>query len=111
MARKFKELEAKMSPERIARSNQEYQRLLAEMPLQKLRHARHLTQAALAQHLDTSQSEVSKMEKRADMYVSTLSSYIEAMGGHLEIRAVFPDGSQVRINQFEQLEEAPEVEA
>jgi hypothetical protein len=45
------------------------------------------------------------MERRADMYVSTLHDFIRAMGGQLEIRAVFPDG-EVRINQFEELKRA-----
>jgi hypothetical protein len=44
------------------------------------------------------------MEKRRDMYVSTLRSYIEAMGGQLQIKALFPEG-EVEINQFEDLPE------
>ena len=58
------------------------------------------SQAQLAKALDTTQPEVAKIEKRADMYVSTLRSYIQAMGGDLEIIARFPDGD-VRINQFQ----------
>lgn len=46
---------------------------------------------------------MSKLERRADMYVSTLRRYIEAMGGSLEIRACFADGA-VRINQFHELD-------
>jgi len=45
-----------------------------------------------------------KLERRADMYVSPLRHFIEAMGGQLEIRAVFPDGD-VRITQFQGLAE------
>jgi transcriptional regulator with XRE-family HTH domain len=66
--------------------------MLAELPLQELRHARELTQATLAEALDCGQDEVSKLERRADMLVSTLRRYIEAMGGSLEIIAKFPDG-------------------
>jgi transcriptional regulator with XRE-family HTH domain len=72
---------------------------LAEMPLDELRTARQLTQVHLAELLGMKQASISKMERRADMYVSTLAKFIEAMGGTLEIRACFPDGS-VRINQF-----------
>ena len=54
--------------------------------------------------LETTQSEVSKIERRSDLYVSTLRSYIEAMGGELEIIARFPDGA-VRINQFKDVED------
>ena len=44
-------------------------------------------------------SVISRIEKRTDMYVSTLGEFIRAMGGELEIRAVFPEGS-VRIRRF-----------
>jgi hypothetical protein len=46
------------------------------------------------------QGDVSKLERRADMYVSTLASYLQAVGADLEIRAVFPDGRAVKITQF-----------
>jgi DNA-binding XRE family transcriptional regulator len=104
MARKFSELEAKMSPAARARSEALAKKMIEEMPLQKLRAARDLTQESLAKVLEVSQSEISKIEKRTDMYVSTLASYVQAMGGTLEVRAIFPDGETVRINQFEELE-------
>lgn len=103
--RKFTELRARMAPERRARNAAETGRQLAELPLGELRQARDLTQTALAELLETSQGEVSKMEKRADMYVSTLRRYIEVMGGELEIVARFPDGA-VRITQFQDLGDA-----
>ncbi len=76
------------------------------MPLRELRQARHLTQEALARVLRSRQALVSKLERRADMYVSSLRSYIEAMGGELEIVARFPDGA-VRIRQFEEIGRDP----
>ena len=103
MARNFKELRERMSPEARRESDREYRRLVQEMPLGKLRAARELTQENLARILDVNQSEISKIERRADMYVSTLASYVQAMGGALEIRAVFPDGEAVKITQFEEL--------
>ena len=102
MAKKFSELRDKMSPAARAGSAREYKKLVAEMPLQKLRTARHFTQQNLAKALDVGQSEISKIENRTDVYVSTLASYVKAMGGELEIRAVFSDGAVV-INQFEDL--------
>jgi len=102
MARNFRELEAKMSPERLARSKARVEQMIAEMPLDELRAARELTQEHLAQILNVGQAAVSKMEHRSDMYISTLSQFVKAMGGHLEIRAVFPDG-EVRISQFKDL--------
>ncbi|NOX43910.1 MAG: XRE family transcriptional regulator [Gammaproteobacteria bacterium] len=77
--------------------------LLAELPLAELRRALHLSQEQLAAELDVRQPAIAKMEKRADMYISTLRRFIEAMGGQLEIRAYFPDGD-VKINQFEDLD-------
>ena len=103
--RKFNELRARMTPERRGRNAGESARLLAEMPLGELRQARELTQATLAELLETSQGEISKIERRADMYVSTLRRYVEAMGGELEIVARFPDGD-VRISQFQDLADA-----
>jgi transcriptional regulator with XRE-family HTH domain len=100
MARKFKELEAKMSPQAIERSNALADAYLAEMALDELREARDLTQAQLAKKLDVDQGAVSRMERRTDMYVSTLRDVIQAMGGELHIIAEFPHGS-VEIKQFD----------
>jgi DNA-binding XRE family transcriptional regulator len=102
MARKFSELYEKMSPESRARVEERVKATLAAMPLEELREARELTQTQLAQILQVSQGAVSKVERRADMYISTLRSYIAAMGGDLQIRAVFPDG-EVIINQFAEI--------
>ncbi len=104
MARKYSELRARMSPEVRKRANRLARNMIAEMPLQELRQARCLSQVQLAQVLRIKQASVSKLERRTDMYIQTLRSYIEAMGGRLEIMAHFPDGD-VRINQFEELGE------
>ena len=60
---------------------------------------REYTQAQLAEVLHVPQNAVSKVEHRTDVYLSTLRSYLAAMGGRLEIRAVFPDADVV-ITQF-----------
>jgi DNA-binding XRE family transcriptional regulator len=101
-ARNFKELRSKMSPEAQARSEAMARETLANMPLDELRAARNLTQEHLATILGIKQASISKMERRTDMYIGTLSKFIEAMGGKLEIRACFPDGS-VCINQFSEV--------
>jgi transcriptional regulator with XRE-family HTH domain len=93
-----------MSSESLARSEATAERLIREMALDELRAARALTQKHLSTLLGVKQSAVSKLERRADMYVSTLRHVIEAMGGQLEIRAVFPEGD-VRITQFHTLAE------
>ena len=104
MAKSFKTLREKMSPEARERSRRKAEKLIEEMPLNELRAARKLTQEKLAENLNVKQAAVSKLERRTDMYVSTLREFISAMGGELEITARFPDGS-VRINQFEEDED------
>lgn len=80
------------------------QALIAEeMTLRELRKARERSQQAVGEILDINQAAVSKIERRTDMYVSTLRSFIEAMGGELEIIVRFPDRTPVRISQFEEL--------
>ena len=102
MAKKYAELRAKMSPESRARAQAETESYLMEMALSELRAARDLTQVRLAKKLKMKQPAVSKIESNADMYVSTLDKVINAMGGVLEIRAVFPNAT-VLINQFRRL--------
>ena len=104
MAKPFSLLRDKMSPERRVRVEARVQQAIQDMALAELRAARDLTQEHLSDVLGVKQSAVSKLERRADMYVSTLRSFIKAMGGDLEIRAVFPDGA-VRITQFQALAE------
>lgn len=104
MTRKFSELENKMSPESRARSDAIYRQLVEELPLAELRRARGLSQKTLAGVLHVDQASISKMERRTDMYISTLRSHIEAMGGELEIVARFPDGT-VRIANFKGIEQ------
>lgn len=102
MARNFEELRRKMSPEARKQSEEIAARLRAQMALADLRRARRLTQETIAEMLGNRQAAVSKIERRADMYVSTLRRYVEALGGELEIIARFPEGD-VRISQFEGL--------
>ena len=89
---KFSELRAKMPPESRAEARRLADDALRTMPLHELRAARHLTQQQLAQTLDMTQAAVSQLEQRTDIYLSTLENFVEAMGGHLEMYAVFPDG-------------------
>lgn len=103
MARKFAELRARMSADAQAAAEQQAQEMLREMPLHELRQARGLSQRMLAEVLHVQQPAVAKLERRTDMYLSTLRSHIEAMGGELEIIARFPDGA-VRISNFADLE-------
>lgn len=102
MAKKFSELRDRMSPEAQARAEARAQALLAEMPLHELRQARGLSQKMLAEVLHVQQPAIAKLERRTDMYISSLRSHIEAMGGELEVVARFPDGA-VKISNFSDL--------
>src|ERR1044071_7119492 len=101
-SQKFKALLDQIPAARRQRIQARVEETLAAMPLDELRKARKLTQVKLAETLGVNQGEISKIEHRTDMYVSTLADYIEALGGRLEIRAVFPD-REMRIAQFEEL--------
>lgn len=102
MAKKFADLRAQMTPESRARAEAKAKAMLAEMPLNELRQARGLSQKMLADVLHVQQPSIAKIEKRTDMYISTLRSHIEAMGGQLEVVARFPDGA-VKISNFSDL--------
>jgi len=102
MAKKFSELEKKMSSKSRDWVKQEVSKALEEMALNELRNARGLSQKMLAEVLHVQQPAIAKLEKRTDMYISTLRSHINAMGGELEVIARFPDGD-VRISNFSQI--------
>lgn len=101
--RSFNELRSRMAPERRARNAAATGKMLHEMALHELRHARQKSQEELARVLQVGQPAVAKLERRTDMYVSNLRRYIEALGGTLEITARFPDTS-IAISNFSELE-------
>lgn len=102
--------------EAIKRRSEE---LLAEYAtLRQVREARDRSQEAIAATLNINQAAVSKLERRTDMYVSSLRKLIQAMGGELDIVARFPDRPPIHITQFQDLDdgldndvEAPSNEA
>lgn len=102
MTKPFKNLINKMSPDAQKRIKAKTNVMLQEMLLNELRQARAMSQERLAEELNIKQSSVSKIEHRTDIYVSTLRSYIEALGGELNIIAKFPEG-QIKINLFHDL--------
>src|SRR3546814_18354868 len=69
-----------------------------EMSLQDLRKARKRTQVRVAKELGIKQENVSRIEKRTDLLISTLSGYVEAMGGKLRLVAEFPDRPTVTLS-------------
>jgi transcriptional regulator len=103
MSKSFNTLRKKMSASAQKKAADKTQQMLKEMPLQELRQAHQMSQERIAEILHTKQANVSRLERRTDMYISTLRSYIEAMGGTLDIVARFPNG-EVHINQFEEID-------
>jgi transcriptional regulator with XRE-family HTH domain len=98
----FNELRKRMSPERRKRNAEATRRMLRELTLRELRQAREHSQEDLARELKVGQPAIAKLEKRADMYVSNLRRYVEALGGKLEITAKFRDAT-VTITNFSDL--------
>jgi DNA-binding XRE family transcriptional regulator len=69
-----------------------------EMTLQELRQAREMTQVKMAKRLGVAQKQISEIEKRTDMHISTLRRSIEALGGKLSLIAEFPDRKPVSLS-------------
>ena len=99
MPRRFSTLRQEMGPERVEQNAEQAAALLTVMDLAELRGTLNLTQEELAERLSIAQSNVSRLERRGDMLISTLQEVIRALGGELRLSAVFPDGV-VEINQF-----------
>lgn len=78
-----------------------------ETSLQALRKAHKLTQEDMAEKLGIGQEGISRLEKRSDLMLSTLRSYVEAMGGKLSIIAEFPKSKPVRLKTLSGLEREP----
>ncbi|MBK1621776.1 transcriptional regulator [Lamprobacter modestohalophilus] len=95
----FTEVMNSLPEERRARVEARADRLIAEeMTLRDLRKARDLTQVRMAERLGVGQDNVSRLEGRADMLLSTLRNYVQAMGGSLDLIARFPDRPDVTLS-------------
>lgn len=84
------------------RAKARYDAVLAEISsrqatLRRLREARALTQSTIAELLDMDQSEVSRLERRSDMLLSTLKRFVEATGGEMHVIVRYPDGGPVEL--------------
>jgi predicted transcriptional regulator len=96
-AKKWSDIRArKFTPEELGQIDQEIESELLEMDLRALREAVGLTQGELAQRVDVTQSQLSKMERREDHRISTLRRYVEALGGNLEVCAVI-NGKRIKL--------------
>jgi DNA-binding XRE family transcriptional regulator len=97
----MKTLQEKMNALPVARRKKILARadqlIREEMTLRELRKAKSLTQARLARSLNVKQEQVSRIEQRTDLHISTLRRTVEAMGGELTILATFPNGAPVKL--------------
>lgn len=96
MDTKWKDLKHKASPEMREKARREALAEYAEMErigVGVIRVARQQTQVAVAEQMHVPQSAVSRLENQNDCLLSTLRKYVGALGGTLEMRAVFPDGA------------------
>ncbi len=82
----------------IARAKQRARAQIEEMTLQELRRGLNLTQVDAARAAEMTQSELSRLESRGDHRISTLRRYVEALGGKLEVAAVF-GGRRVKLTE------------
>lgn len=93
MAKPYKTLRTKIRSEetRVDRVSAYRQAMEDALALGQIREKRELTQNDIAQVLETSQANVSRIERQRDLYLSTLADYVTALGGTLKISAVFED--------------------
>jgi DNA-binding XRE family transcriptional regulator len=99
MGRNLNEIMDALPKERRQRVEARYRELKNEVEsLRELRNAAGKAQADIAAALNIKQPSVSKIEKQADMYISTLRSYIEAIGGELELVVRFPSRPAMRLH-------------
>ena len=100
--KRFDDLPTKVKPATRERIRAKARKAAKEIGLDELRRARRMSQEALAETMKTTQAHISRLERRADIYISTLRRYVEALGGELRIVATFgkaPAG-ELEIDRF-----------
>jgi DNA-binding XRE family transcriptional regulator len=108
MARTLDDVIASLPQDQQREIEAEAAQLMAqELTLRDLRKALALTQTRMAEALSISQDGVSRIEKRSDFLLSTLQSYVAAMGGRLRLVAEFPDREPVTIAGLDTLAAEP----
>jgi len=101
MTKSHKDFRASLNPGQLAASDARAAELIAEeMTLRDLRRAHKLTQVRMAELLGVEQDKISRLERRSDLLLSTLKSYVQAMGGSLTLVAEFPDRPPVALATY-----------
>lgn len=105
MSTTLKKKLAKLSSTRQSKIRKRADELIAtEMTLRDLRKALELTQVEVCSKLHMKQEAVSRLERRSDILLSTLKSYIKAMGGELQLTAKFPNRPAIKLKGFSDIE-------
>ena len=100
----------KLSVTRRKKINERAKTLIAqEMSLRDIRKALELTQADISAKLHMNQEAISRLERRSDLLLSTLVSYIKAMGGELNLTAKFPNRPPITLSGFSDIESKARV--
>jgi predicted transcriptional regulator len=96
-----------LPPKRRAALDRRFKELVNEVEsLRELRRLSRKSQAKIAKKLKISQPAVSKIERQTDMYLSTLRSYVEAMGGELDVIVRLPNRAPVKVKSLEDVDGA-----
>lgn len=107
MGKTLKEKLSQLSPERQQKITEESNLLISEeMTRQQLRQALKLTQEQMAELLQVDQGNISRLEQRTDLMLSTLRKYIAAMGGELKLVVEFPNRPPVTLVGISEIEES-----
>lgn len=114
MGRTLEEVMAALPADQLAEIEARYQEMLREIEgLGALRRIAGKAQADIARALDIKQPSISKIEHQADMYISTLRDYVEALGGRLDIVVTLPGHPPLRLDGLGDLREPdpPDLDA
>lgn len=105
MVRMLKDVIDALPPKRRAEIDRRFKELVNEVEsLRELRRLSEMSQAKIAKTLKISQPAVSKIEKQTDMYLSTLRSYVEAMGGELDVIVRLPNREPVKVKSLKDVD-------
>ena len=100
MTVRLEEILNEMSEVRRAQIYKRADEIRQEINLREMRRLRKVTQTRLSKKLKIGQEGVSRIEKRTDLYLSTLRSYVEGLGGKLSLTVEFPDRAPVILSGF-----------
>jgi Helix-turn-helix domain len=98
--RPLSELDKELGPRVVKAAKAKAKKILREMELAELRQAVQKTQVGVARSMKISQAAVARMEKRADLRLSTVTKYVASLGGKLHLIAEMPNGKQVELSSF-----------